>query len=160
MTQSSQALQKAVTLPAPATSEVGDYTWHNVRQRLRAAGVRPTRQRVTVAWLLFRKGHRHVTAEVLHEEAASAKVPVSLATVYNTLNQFRAAGLLRQIAVDGPKKYFDTNTSEHHHFLLDDQNELVDVSASELSVGRMPTPPDGYEITRVDLVFRLRRKSG
>lgn len=160
MPQSSQVFQNASKSAATATPDVGEYTWHNLRQKLRAAGVRPTWQRMALAWLLFRRGDRHVTAEVLHEEAANAKVPVSLATVYNTLNQFTAAGLLREIAVDGSKKYFDTNTSEHHHFLLEAQSELLDVSATELSVGRLPTPPDGYEITRVDLVFRLRRKSG
>lgn len=159
MTQASDALQTTDVVPAPATtSEVGDYTWHNVRQKLRAAGVRPTRQRMALAWLLFRKGHRHVTAESVHEEAASAKVPVSLATVYNTLHHFVAVGLLREIAVDGPSKYFDTNTSAHQHFLFLDRRELLDIPAGDLPVGTIPTPPDGYEVVGVDVVFRLRRK--
>lgn len=160
MVQSSHDFQKLSNIATSTIFDVGDYTRQNVRQRLRAAGVRPTRQRMALAWLLFRKGDRHVTAELLHEEAARAKVPVSLATVYNTLHQFIAAGLLREIAAEGPKKYFDTNTSDHHHFLLEDRNDLLDLPASEFPVSRMPIPPAGYEISRVDVVFRLQRTQG
>src|SRR6516162_9145215 len=92
--------------------------WHDVKAMLRAVGLRPTRQRMALGWMLFGKGDRHVTAEMLYEEAIKAKVPVSLATIYNTLHQFTGAGLLRQVAVDGSKTYFDTNVSEHPHFLL------------------------------------------
>ena len=90
--------------------------WHDVKAKLRDVGLRPTRQRMALGWILFAKGDRHVTAEMLYEEATHAKVPVSLATVYNTLHQFTEVGLLRQVAVDGSKAYFDTNNSEHHHF--------------------------------------------
>jgi Fur family iron response transcriptional regulator len=90
-----------------------------VRDRLRSAGLRPTLQRVSLGWLLFGRGDRHVTAERLFEEAVQARVPVTLATVYNTLNQFIEAGLLRRIAVDTCKSYFDTNLTEHHHFLIE-----------------------------------------
>src|SRR5262249_2731190 len=65
-------------------------------QRLRQAGLRPTRQRLCLARLLFEPGDRHVTAEQLHSEANAARVEVSLATVYNTLHQFTEAGLLRE----------------------------------------------------------------
>ena len=78
---------------------------------LRQVGLRPTRQRMALGWILFAKGDRHLTAEMLYEEATKAKVPVSLATVYNTLHQFTEVGLLRQVAVDGSKTYFDTNVS-------------------------------------------------
>src|ERR1700758_1907353 len=93
--------------------------WHAVNERLRAAVLRPTRQRMALGWLLFGKGARHLTAEMLYEEATLAKVPVSLATVYNTLNQLTDAGLLRQVSVDGTKTYFDTNVTSHHHFYLE-----------------------------------------
>jgi Fur family iron response transcriptional regulator len=132
--------------------------WHDARSMLQAVGLRPTRQRMALGWMLFGKGDRHVTAEILYEEACAAKVPVSLATIYNTLHQFKEAGLLRQIAVDGSKTYFDTNVSEHHHFFVEDENNLVDIPRSELAVGRSPTPPEGYEVTRIDVVVRLRRK--
>jgi Fur family transcriptional regulator, iron response regulator len=125
-------------------------------ERLIAAGLRPTRQRVALAELLFSKGDRHVTAEKLFDEATTAHMPVSLATVYNTLHQFTAAGLLREIAVDGARVYFDTNTSEHHHFLLEDGEELLDI-AGALAVANVPAPPPGLKVARVDVVVRLRR---
>ncbi|HEY7844690.1 MAG TPA: Fur family transcriptional regulator, partial [Bradyrhizobium sp.] len=101
--------------------------WHDVNEMLQSAGLRPTRQRMALGWLLFGKGARHLTAEMLYEEATLAKVPVSLATVYNTLNQLTDAGLLRQVSVDGTKTYFDTNVSAHHHFYLENNHELVDI---------------------------------
>jgi Fur family iron response transcriptional regulator len=124
---------------------------------LRQTGLRPTRQRVSLAEILYGQGHRHISAESLHAEALARKVTVSLATIYNTLHQFTAAGLLREVAVDGARTYFDTNTSEHHHFFVEDSNEVLDVPAGEVGIGRVPEPPPGYEITRVDVVVRLRR---
>jgi Fur family iron response transcriptional regulator len=132
--------------------------WHDVKAKLRGVGLRPTRQRMALGWILFAKGDRHVTAEMLYEEANRAKVPVSLATVYNTLHQFTEVGLLRQVAVDGSRAYFDTNNSMHHHFFIEDQNELLDIPAGDVMVGNAPVPPEGYEIARIDVVVRLRRK--
>ena len=132
--------------------------WHDVNEMLQAAGLRPTRQRMALGWLLFGKGARHLTAEMLYEEATLAKVPVSLATVYNTLNQLTDAGLLRQVSVDGTKTYFDTNVSAHHHFYLEHNHELVDIPDPHLAITQMPDVPDGYEISRIDMVVRLRKK--
>jgi Fur family iron response transcriptional regulator len=132
--------------------------WRDVKSMLRDVGLRPTRQRMALGWLLFGKGDRHVTAEILYEEAVKAKVPVSLATVYNTLHQFTDVGLLRQVAVDGSKTYFDTNVSQHHHFFIEGENDLLDIPDADVVVGRTPIPPEGYEIARVDVVVRLRRK--
>ena len=132
----------------------------DLRDKLRRVGLRPTRQRVSLGWLLFGKGDRHVTAEMLYEEAMRARVPVSLATVYNTLHQFTEAGLLRQLAVDGSKAYFDTNASDHHHFFIEKDDVLLDVPGEEISVTDLPAPPEGYEVARVDVVVRLRRKGG
>ncbi len=128
-----------------------------IRLMLRGAGLRPTRQRMALAELLFRHGNRHVSAETLHEEAVGARVPVSLATIYNTLHQFTEAGLLREVAVDGSRTYFDTNTGEHHHFFVEDDNAVIDIPDGQMGVGRVPEPPPGYEVTRVDVVVRLRR---
>lgn len=125
--------------------------------RLYGAGLRPTRQRIALGWLLFGKGDRHVTAEKLFDEAILAKIPVSLATVYNTLHQFTAAGLLREIAVDGARVYFDTNVSDHHHFLVEDDDTLFDIPGSHVDVSNIPSPPKGMKITRVDVVVRLRK---
>ena len=105
----------------------------------------------------YGRGNRHISAEGLHEEAMIQRVPVSLATVYNTLHQFTEAGLLREVAVDGSKTYFDTNTSDHHHFFIEDDNEVLDIPPGRMGVGRLPEPPPGYEISRVDVVVRLRR---
>jgi Fur family iron response transcriptional regulator len=131
--------------------------WHDVKAMLREVGLRPTRQRMALGWILFAKGDRHLTAEMLYEEATRAKVPVSLATVYNTLHQFTEVGLLRQIAVDGSKTYFDTNVSDHHHFFVEGQNELVDIPGADVIVDKMPTAPEGFEVARIDVVVRLRK---
>ena len=130
----------------------------DVATLLRGAGLRPTRQRVALASLLFAGCDRHVTAEALHEEAQVRKVPVSLATVYNTLNQLTDAGLLRQVSVDGTKTYFDTNVTAHHHFYLENNHELVDIPDQHLALSKLPEAPDGYEIARIDMVVRLRKK--
>jgi Fur family iron response transcriptional regulator len=132
--------------------------WHDVKAMLRDVGLRPTRQRMELGWLMFGKGDRHFTAEMLYEEAAKAKVLVSLATVYNTLHQFTDVGLLRQVAVDGAKSYFDTNPTQHHHFFVEDENDLFDIPDADVFVGQPPVPPEGYEIARIDVVVRLRRK--
>lgn len=132
--------------------------WHDVKAMLRQVGLRPTRQRMALGWILFRKGDRHLTAEMLYEEASQAKVPVSLATVYNSLHQFTEVGLLREVAVDGSKTYFDTNASDHHHFFVEGENALLDIPEAEVLVDRMPEPPEGYEVARIDVVVRLKRK--
>ena len=149
------------TRASPATRpDLTGCPWHDVKAKLREVGLRPTRQRMALGWILFGKGDRHVTAEMLYEEATHAKVPVSLATVYNTLHQFTEVGLLRQVAVDGSKAYFDTNNSEHHHFFIEGDNDLMDIPGTDVIVGKMPTAPEGYEIARIDVVVRLRRKGG
>ena len=132
----------------------------HVARLLKSVGLRPTRQRVALGRLLFGAEQRHLTAEMLFEEAASANIGISLATVYNTLHQFTEVGLLRQVAVDGSKSYFDTNASEHHHFFVEGEDALVDIPGAQVLVDKLPTAPDGYEIARVDVVVRLRRKQG
>ena len=154
------------TAAQPATADHADLRrdvlngcpWHDVKSMLRDVGLRPTRQRMALGWILFAKGDRHLTAEMLYEEATKAKVPVSLATVYNTLHQFTDVGLLRQVAVDGSKTYFDTNVSQHHHFFVEGENDLLDIPHADVVVGKTPIPPEGYEVARIDVVVRLRRK--
>lgn len=126
--------------------------------RLRHAGLRPTRQRVELAGLLFKDCDRHVTAESLHDEVAQAGVKVSLATVYNTLHQFTGAGLLRQVIVDASRSYFDTNTGDHQHFFLEDEGMLIDIPGEHIAVSGVPSPPDGMAVDRVDVVVRVRRQ--
>jgi Fur family iron response transcriptional regulator len=125
--------------------------------RLHAAGLRPTRQRIGLARLLFEKGDRHVTAEQLHGEALGSDLRVSLATIYNTLNQFTTAGLLREVVVESGKSYFDTNISDHHHFFLEDTGRLEDIPADGVGLNRVPAPPPGTRVARVDVIVRLAR---
>jgi len=129
-----------------------------VKALLRRVGLRPTRQRVALGQLLFGKGNRHVTADVLHLEATQARVAVSLATVYNTLNQFMGAGILRHLRFDGSRSFFDTNTSMHHHFFVEGENLLIDISANDLRLAKIPEPPDGYEITQVEVAVHVSAK--
>ncbi|WP_026186626.1 iron response transcriptional regulator IrrA [Ensifer sp. BR816] len=129
------------------------------QERLRNSGLRPTRQRIALADLIFAKGDRHLTVEELHEEAVEAGVPISLATVYNTLHQFTEAGMIRVLAVESARTYFDTNVSDHHHFFIEGQNEVLDIPVSNIQIGNLPEPPEGMEISHVDVVVRLRRKT-
>ncbi|WP_299691720.1 iron response transcriptional regulator IrrA [uncultured Tateyamaria sp.] len=133
---------------------------HNVGSDwLAGAGLRPTRQRVTLAALLIGDGqHRHVTAESLFEAAKAEGEAVSLATVYNTLRAFCDAGLMQEVTVDGSKSYFDTNTHDHPHFFWEDEAKLTDAPSDQLVISQLPDAPDGAEIASVDVVIRLRRK--
>lgn len=126
--------------------------------KLRSAGLRPTQQRLSLGELLLDGRDRHITAEGLHEEALAASIPVSLATVYNTLHQFTQAGLLREVCIDGAKTYFDTNVTNHHHFFSEDNRSLMDISGDQIALDGLPVPPEGMEIVRVDVIIRVRKK--
>ena len=141
-----------------ASREDGVDVANHVRTKLQEVGLLPTRTRIALGSLLFANGARHVTAENLLDEARQARVQVSLATIYNTLRQFTEVGFLRQVPIDSSKLYFDTNNAEHHHFYVEDRQELIDISAADMVVGRTPVPPSGYEIAHIDIVVRLRRK--
>lgn len=130
-----------------------------VIEQLRNAGLRPTRQRLALAKLLFENGARHVTAEMLHAEAQDATIRVSLATVYNTLHQFTDAGLLREIVVDPTRSYFDTTTHEHGHFFHETTGQLEDIPGGQMQLAHMPNAPQGTRITGIDVVVRLAAES-
>jgi len=127
--------------------------------RLKTARLRPTRQRLGLGKLLFEGGDRHVSAEQLHEEAKDAGLRVSLATVYNTLNQFSSAGLLREVVVDAGRSYFDTNTSAHHHFYFEESGRLQDIPGDQVRVSDLPPAPAGAAISRVDVILRVRQST-
>ena len=129
--------------------------YSHVIETLRGASLRPTRQRIALAKLLFDGGHRHVTAEGLHADSQEAAIRVSLATVYNTLNQFTEAGLLREIVVDSQRCYFDTNTDNHHHFFCEETNSLEAIPGEDAVLSKLPAPPEGKSTTRVDVVVRI-----
>ena len=134
--------------------------YSQVLELLRAAGLRTTRQRLALAKLLFDgAGDRHVSAEMLHGEALKNRMRVSLATVYNTLHQFTDAGLLREIAVDSGRSYFDTNVKYHHHMYIENHKKLVDISAADIDIKSMPAVPEGMEISRVDVIIRVNKSN-
>lgn len=126
---------------------------------LNRAGLRPTRQRIMLADLLVGDGKdRHVTAESLFAAAIGQGEKVALATVYNTLRAFCDAGLLQEVTVDATKSYFDTRTDDHPHFYWEDLSELTDAPAADLEISRLPEPPVGMAVSKVDVVIRLRRR--
>lgn len=126
-----------------------------VTQKLRRVGLRPTRQRVDLASLMFVGDDHHMTAESLHKDARAAGFSVSLATVYNTLHQFTEAGLLREIVVDSGRSYFDTNTSEHHHFFFESNGALEDIPSEDVVLAELPDAPAGSKISRIDVIVRV-----
>lgn len=138
--------------PAPICS------FAHVRDRLKNAGLRPTRQRVALAWLLFARGDRHITAEMLYEEARNTRTHLSLATVYNTLRQFSQAGLLREIALYSSTVWYDTKTGPHYHFYLEDSEQLIDISPEVMSDLKLPPAPEGMDIIGVDMIVRLKSR--
>ena len=126
-------------------------------RRLKDAGLRPTRQRLALGKLLFDSGDRHVTAEGLHGEVTSKGIKVSLATIYNTLNQFTESGLLREVVVAPGRSYFDTNVSAHHPFFYEDDGSLQDIPGDQVALAALPAAPSDEEVARVELIVSLRR---
>jgi len=127
----------------------------SILAKLKDAGLRPTRQRLSLAKLLFEGGDRHVSAEDLHAEAVANRISVSLATIYNTLHQFTTAGLLREVVVEPGRSYFDNNITPHHHFFVEGEGRLMDIPASEVALSQLPAPPAGMKVARVDVIVRL-----
>jgi Fur family iron response transcriptional regulator len=126
--------------------------------RIAQAGLRPTAKRLQLAHVLFDGGDKHFTAEMAHDMVTSAGMRMSQATVYNTLNQLAAAGLLNRIALDSKRTFFDTNTSDHHHLFYDDNAELVDVPAEQVTVTGLPALKPGETVRRVDVILRISRR--
>lgn len=131
----------------------------SILAKLKDAGLRPTRQRLSLAKLLFEGGDRHVSAEDLHAEALGNRIQVSLATIYNTLHQFTNAGLLREVVVEPGRSYFDNNVTPHHHFFVEGEGRLMDIPADKVALSQLPEPPKGMKVARVDVIVRLANKS-
>ncbi len=140
--------------PSPTSSSPG----FKGRSLLERYGLRATRQRLGLARLLFGQGDRHLTADALASEARDARMPASLATVYNVLNLFAEVGLVRSLAIEGSKTFFDTNTSDHSHFYFEDTGAVCDIGPGRIKIGDPIDPPEGYEIAKIDIVVRLRPK--
>jgi Fur family iron response transcriptional regulator len=127
-----------------------------VVDRLKQAGLRPTRQRMALAKLLCDSGDCHFTAEQLHIKADAADIHVSLATIYNTLHQFTRAGILREIVVAPGSSYFDTNVTDHHHFYFEEDAQLADINGDDIVISALPKPPAGTTVARVDVIIRIK----
>ncbi|PPR60224.1 MAG: Ferric uptake regulation protein [Alphaproteobacteria bacterium MarineAlpha4_Bin2] len=134
--------------------------YSNVLTQLQKAGLRPTRQRLALAKLLFEGGDRHVTAEKLHNEAVEAGIKVSLATVYNALHQFTKADLLREVVVESGRAYFDTNNTTHHHIFHQATGDLYDIPDNAISSLALPEAPEGTEIDRIEIIVRVKSSAG
>lgn len=135
-----------------ATLDINEFT----TERLRKAGLRPTRQRRELARLLFSECNEAVTADGLHAIAAKNGVKVSLATVYGTLHSFCQVGLVREVSIDS-RRYFDTDPGNHQYYYFEEERRLVGVTEVETGFKEMPQPPPGRKVTCVDVVVRLRR---
>ena len=120
---------------------------------LKTAGIRPTRQRLSLAKLLFEGGHKHVTAESLFELCVHEHETVSLATIYNSLHQFKEAGLLREITLGTGKTYYDTNMEPHYHFYHVHDERLEDIEAKNIKLSGLPDMPQGTKLSHIDVVL-------
>lgn len=148
---------RARGVPARVETKRPACGFHDLRARLETAGLRPTRQRMTLGLLLFGKGDRHTTAEELYQEATEARANISLATVYNTLKQFSDAGLVREIALYGSRLWYDTKTGAHQHFYVEGEEHLFDIPAEDIDLADVRAP-EGMEIVSVDVIVRVRPK--
>lgn len=126
--------------------------------KLRAASLRPTRQRIAIAERLLDGRARHVSAEQLRDELVAYGQPMALATIYNCLHQFEEAGLLRPVHHAGDAVLYDTNLGDHHHFVDVETGELIDIEPGEILMPELPELPDGFEAESIELTVRLRRK--
>ncbi|MAJ35565.1 MAG: hypothetical protein CBC12_10210 [Candidatus Puniceispirillum sp. TMED52] len=130
-------------------------TTQNTVDLLRLYKLRPTRQRVALAALLFDGTARHVTAETLHGQVKDMGITLSLATIYNTLHQFTKVGLLKEIRGIGDATWFDTNIDQHHHFFDITNDHLIDIPASSITISNLPDSPQGKVIDGIDVIVRL-----
>lgn len=122
---------------------------------LQSAGLRATPKRIAIGGLLFDGMDRHVTADDVAILARKHGVRVSLATVYNTLNQFVAAGLMKRITLDTDRTYFDTNTSDHHHLFFEQNGVLHDIPGDTIRVEGLPPTPSGAKVRSVEVIVRM-----
>jgi Fur family iron response transcriptional regulator len=132
--------------------------YEGAAQLLQGVGLRPTRQRLDLAEYLFDGCDKHVTAEQVHAIAVKKHMSVSLATIYNTLNNFTAAGLLHQVAIDGGQIYFDTNVGNHYHLFDEKNGSLTDIPASSVRIAQLPKLPKDKVLSRIDVVVRVHSK--
>tara|TARA_Y100000590_G_C14876091_1_gene697007 strand:- start:34 stop:450 length:417 start_codon:yes stop_codon:yes gene_type:complete len=126
-------------------------------ERLRASGLRPTKQRLAVCKILFdRKKTFHFTIEKLKKIVEkNSKKKISLATLYNTVHAFKERGYLKEISLKGNKTFFDTNIKNHHHFYDEDMSQLIDIDDKNISIDYLPKTPAGKKIKSVEVLVKI-----
>ena len=130
----------------------------DILKKLRSSGLRPTKQRVEIAKFLFeREKTFHFTVESLNKLLTKKSISkIALATIYNTVHAFKAAGHLSEVEVRGNKSYFDTNVSNHHHFYDSETAELIDINANDIVIQKIPKAPNGKKIKNVEVFINLK----
>ncbi|MGH0001092.1 Fur family transcriptional regulator [Pseudovibrio ascidiaceicola] len=127
--------------------------------KFRSAGLRFTKQRCLIAEHLFSGGHRHIDAAMLYAELLANGKHLSLATIYNALRDFEQHNLIRRIAVSADKVWYDTDIGDHRHFYVATENRIMDCPDQKLSLAKFADPPDGYQVTSIDIVVHLAPKN-
>ena len=130
----------------------------DIFKKLRSSNLRPTKQRVEIAKFLFeREKTFHFTVESLNKLLTKKSTSrFALATIYNTVHAFKAAGHLSEVEVRGNKTYFDTNVSNHHHFYDSETSELIDIDANDVVIQKIPKAPNGKNIKNVEVFINLK----
>ena len=129
--------------------------YNKVIKKLNYNGVRPTKQRMVLAKLLFEKGKRHVSAEDLYLEVRKEDRRISLATVYNTLKQFTKLGILKEVVVDQNKSLYCNEDTSHYHLYIEDEGKVVDIPTQNVNLD-IPSFPACLSLHNVDVIVRVR----
>ena len=130
-------------------------TYNQAIKKISNNGIRPTKQRMILAKLLFEKGDRHISAEELHEEVRKEDRKISLATIYNTLKQFKNLGLLKELVVDKNKSIYCTNHDSHYHLYIEDENKIIDIPQKNIDLN-IPEIPACLSFHNIDIIVRVR----
>ena len=130
-------------------------TYNQAIKKISNNGIRPTKQRMILAKLLFEKGDRHISAEELYEEVRKEDRKISLATIYNTLKQFKNLGLLKELVVDKNKSIYCTNHDSHYHLYIEDENKIIDIPQKNIDLN-IPEIPACLNFHNIDIIVRVR----
>ena len=125
--------------------------------KLRSSGLRPTKQRLRICELLFdRQKTFHFTINDLAKNISEqSNEKISLATIYNTVHAFKSKGYLKEISINSDKSYFDTNTSNHHHFFDEETNQLIDCENEDISEIKIKKNMTGKKIKSVEVMIKV-----